>query len=61
MSTGTAVAGQETVTVTQLQSSQELSDHLPAGSVSDVLQRHQQQQSLVMATPVTSQQQVMIW
>ena len=56
----TTAAGRETVTVAQLQSSQDLGGHL-GGHTTDgfpgILQ-HQQQQSLVMATPVSSQHQV---
>ena len=68
MSTAVTV-GHETVTVTQLQTSQDLSRHLAAAAegghstegLSGILQHHQQQQSLVMATPVTSQHQVGRW
>ena len=68
MSTVATVGVHETVTVTQLQSSQDLSGHLSAvggHSTTDlpgILQHHhgqqQQQQSLVVSTPVTTQNQV---
>ena len=49
----TSAAGIETVTITQLQSSQDLTgSQITAETLSGILQ--QQQQSLVMATPVSS-------
>ena len=54
MSTAATVV-QDSVTVAPLQTSRELSGHLD-GNLSGILQ--QQQQTVVMATPVTSQQQV---
>ena len=48
----TSTAGLETVTITQLQSSQDLGGPIATDGLSGILQ--QQQQSLVMATPVTS-------
>ena len=50
----TSAAGIETVTITQLQSSQDLAgSQITAETLSGILQQ-QQQQSLVMATPVSS-------
>ena len=51
----TTTAGIETVTITQLQSSQDLSGSITTDALNSILQQHQQQQqSLVMATPVSS-------
>ena len=47
----TSAAGLETVTITQLQSSQDLGGPIATDGLNGILQ---QQQSLVMATPVTS-------
>ena len=49
----TTTAGIETVTITQLQSSQDLSGSITTDALNSILQQ-QQQQSLVMATPVPS-------
>ena len=50
----TSTAGIETVTITQLQSSQDLSGSVTVDGLNGILQQQQQQSALVMATPVSS-------